>query len=77
MKQEDREKTTFCASRGLFHYRVMSFGLVNAGARYSHMMGMVLNGLDHFGNYQRQRRGSPNNGVDAAFGDHSRIVSCR
>ena len=52
MKQEDREKTTFCASRGLFHYRVMSFGLVNAGARYGHMMGMVLNRLDHFGNYQ-------------------------
>ena len=34
MKEEDQEKTSFVTSQGLFCYKVMSFGLKNAGATY-------------------------------------------
>ena len=33
MKEEDQEKTSFMTSQGLFCYKVMSFGLKNAGQR--------------------------------------------
>ena len=32
IKIEDKENTAFCAPQGLFHFKVMPFGLVNAGA---------------------------------------------
>ena len=34
MAEEDQEKTTFITSQGLYCYRVMPFGLKNAGASY-------------------------------------------
>ena len=34
MKEEDQEKTSFMTSQGLFCYKVMPFGLKNAGATY-------------------------------------------
>ena len=34
MKEEDQEKTSFVTSQGLFCYKVMPFGLKNAGATY-------------------------------------------
>ena len=34
MVEEDQEKTTFITSQGLYYYKVMSFGLKNAGATY-------------------------------------------
>ena len=35
---EDQEKTTFMTSTGNCHYKVMSFGLKNAGSTYQRMM---------------------------------------
>ena len=34
MDEEDQEKTTFIISQGLYCYKVMPFGLKNAGAIY-------------------------------------------
>ena len=34
MNKEDQERTSFVTSQGLFCYKVMSFGLKNAGATY-------------------------------------------
>ena len=34
MTEEDQEKTTFITSQGFYCYKVMSFGLKNAGATY-------------------------------------------
>ena len=34
MDKEDQEKTSFITSQGLFCYKVMPFGLKNAGATY-------------------------------------------
>ena len=34
MKEADQEKTSFITSQGLFCYKVMPFGLKNAGATY-------------------------------------------
>ena len=34
MEETDQEKTSFVTSQGLFCYKVMSFGLKNAGATY-------------------------------------------
>ena len=34
MEEVDQEKTSFVTSQGLFCYKVMSFGLKNAGATY-------------------------------------------
>ena len=38
MKEEDQEKTSFVTSQGLFCYKVMSFGLKNAGVTYQRLM---------------------------------------
>ena len=35
MKEEDQKKTSFVTSQGLFYYKVMLFGLKNAGDRKS------------------------------------------
>ena len=37
MKDEDQEKTSFVTSQGLFCYKVMPFGLKNAGATYQRL----------------------------------------
>ena len=51
MKLEDKEKTAFCALQGLFHFKVIPFGLVNAVASYGRMMRKLLDGLSHVDNY--------------------------
>jgi len=38
MKKEDQEKTAFFTSQGLYCYRVMPFGLKNAGATYQRLV---------------------------------------
>ena len=35
---DDQEKTVFVTSTGNYHYKVMLFGLKNAGATYQRMM---------------------------------------
>jgi len=49
VREEDRDLTTFVCHRGLFRFRVMPFGLVNAPATFSRLMRRVLRdsqGLD-------------------------------
>ena len=38
MDEVDQEKTSFITSQGLFCYKVMSFGLKNAGATYQRLV---------------------------------------
>ena len=38
MKVKDEEKTTFITPHGVFCYKMMPFGLKNAGATYQRMM---------------------------------------
>ena len=42
MKEADQEKTSFVTSQGLFCYKVMSFGLKNAGATYRRLMNKMF-----------------------------------
>ena len=51
MVATDKEKTAFSSSLGLFQFRRMPFGLVNAGATYGRMMRRVLDGLPDVDNY--------------------------
>ena len=43
--KSDRLKTAFCATEGLFQFRVMPFGLCNAPATFQRLMDLVLAGL--------------------------------
>lgn len=38
----DQEKTSFVISQGLFCYKVMSFGLKNAGSTYQRLMNKIF-----------------------------------
>ena len=40
--KDDQEKTSFVTSQGLFCYRVMPFGLKNAGATYQRLMNRMF-----------------------------------
>ena len=42
MKEEDQEKTSFMTSQGFFCYKVMLFGLKNAGATYQRLMNKMF-----------------------------------
>ena len=45
MSDEDKDNTAFSTSRGLFQFRRMAFGLVNAGATYCRMIRKLLDGI--------------------------------
>ena len=42
MDEADQEKTSFVTNQGLFYYKVMSFGLKNAGATYQRLMNKMF-----------------------------------
>ena len=42
MMEGDQEKATFITSRGLFYYKVMPFGLKNAGATYQRLVNKMF-----------------------------------
>ena len=42
LDESDQEETSFVISQGLFCYKVMSFGLKNAGATYQRLMNKML-----------------------------------
>ena len=47
MTSEDREKTTFLTMWGTFCYKVMPFGLKNAGATYQRAMVTLFHDMMH------------------------------
>ena len=51
MKVDDREKPAFATSKGLFQFKRMPFGLVNAGATYTRMMRLFLGDVLNVENY--------------------------
>ena len=51
LSNEAKEKTSFRSPSGLYQFRVMPFGLVNAPATFSRMMRSLLRGMSHVHNY--------------------------
>ena len=42
MHPEDQEKTSFITSRGIYSYKVMPFGIKNAGSTYQRLVNMMF-----------------------------------
>ena len=42
MDEADQEKTSFVTSQGLFYYKVIPFGLKNAGVTYQRLMNKIF-----------------------------------
>ena len=42
MEESDQEKASFVTSQGLFYYKLMPFGLKNAGATYQRLMNKMF-----------------------------------
>ena len=51
LAEEDKEKTAFQTPDGLFQFKVMPFGLVDAPATFSRVMRTLLRDLPHVHNY--------------------------
>ena len=45
MSLEDEDKTVFMTDRGLYCYKVMPFGLKNAGATYQRLVNKIFSGM--------------------------------
>ena len=45
MDENDKQKTAFATHRGLFQFKVMSFGVCNSPATFERLMELVLNGV--------------------------------
>ena len=45
LAEEDRQKSAFCTTDGLFEFKVMPFGLCNAPATFQRLIDLVLAGL--------------------------------
>ena len=42
MNEKDQERTSFVTSQGLFCYKMMPFGLINAGVTYQRLINKML-----------------------------------
>ena len=42
MDESDQEKTSFVTNQGLFYYKVVLFGLKNAGSTYQRLMNKIF-----------------------------------
>lgn len=51
MSSEAKHKTAFVCPAGLFQFKVMSFGLVNAPATFSRLMRILLRGMENTDNF--------------------------
>jgi Reverse transcriptase (RNA-dependent DNA polymerase) len=47
MTSEDEKHTAFCTPIGIYYYKVMPFGLKNAGATYQRTMTKIFDDLIH------------------------------
>ena len=45
LDQEDRKETPLISGKGLFEFKVLSFGLLNAPATFERLVKLVLAGL--------------------------------